>query len=147
MSRNTEGVTRIARHGRRCLTLELSRCLQQDLADHRLLWLSLCDSLLVGCWLGAVRHRLSRLFSCFLVEGSRLSSPYSGRVEILNHSKETNWSQHTRDGDGQWQQLAQHSIKRQSYQWISLLLIGHRLTHNQRLTAAQIATHCNTLAR
>lgn len=27
------------------------------------------------------------LFSCFLVEGSRLSSPLTGRVEILNHQK------------------------------------------------------------
>ena len=36
---------------------------------------------------GAVRHRLDVLFSCFLVEGSRLSSPFTGRVEILNHQK------------------------------------------------------------
>ena len=45
----------------------------------------------VGCQ--SISHLI--LFSCFLVEGSRLSSPLSGRVEILNHSKETNWSQHS----------------------------------------------------
>jgi len=53
-------------------------------------------SWLVWSW-GAVRHRLNPLFSCFLVEGSRLSSPLTGRVEILNHSKETNWFDCTTD--------------------------------------------------
>ena len=41
----------------------------------------------VVCRWWAVRHRTTGLFSCFLVEGSRLSSPLTGRVEILNHQK------------------------------------------------------------
>ena len=45
-------------------------------------------------WIGWLAiNQQPHLFSCFLVEGSRLSSPLTGRVEILNHSKETNWSQ------------------------------------------------------
>ena len=70
------------------LTLQFSRCFATVAA--------VCLEL--GVWWtvwGAVRHRLSILFSCSLVEGSRLSSPLTGRVEILNHSKRTNWSQHT----------------------------------------------------
>ena len=52
-----------------------------------------CDSWLVGWFDRLAINQRSYLFSCFLVEGSRLSSPLTGRVEILNHSKETNWSQ------------------------------------------------------
>ena len=67
-----------------------------------------------------------RLFSCFLVEGSRLSSPFTGRVEILNHSKETNWSQHS-SGSAQPIQSVSHSTARsQSYQWLSANLIVRR---------------------
>jgi len=47
----------------------------------------LFNCLLVWCRWWAVRHRTTGLFSCFLVEGSRLSSPLTGRVEILNHQK------------------------------------------------------------
>ena len=90
-----------------------------------------CDSISSGWrfgWLAINQHPY--LFSCFLVEGSRLSSPLTGRVEILNHSKETNWSQHTTGSAQPIDEVAQYQPTNQSYQWISLLLIIHCTIHN-----------------
>ena len=57
-----------------------------------------------------------------LVEGSRLSSPFTGRVEILNLQEERR-SDDT--GRGWWtiDQAAQHQVRSQSYQGLSSLLI------------------------
>ena len=59
-----------------------------SLKGHRLFWLVACATVSIGLdRLVGKPNRQPLLFSCFLVEGSRLSSPLTGRVEIINHQK------------------------------------------------------------
>ena len=59
-----------------------------SLQGHRLIWLVACATVSIGLdRLVGKPNRQPLLFSCFLVEGLRLSSPLTGRVEIINHQK------------------------------------------------------------
>jgi len=71
---------------------------------------------------------VTAVFSCLLVEFETLLTLNRESRDTLT-SKQTNWSDDSSRIGGQSAQLSQHSIRSQSLQWLSGVLIGRSMTH------------------